>query len=205
VDFERGTITVQRGVAELRADPEALADPERLRALWAGQEPHRGRRVYQGTKTAAVRRAWPLPPTTAETLREWQERQAKERALMGTAWRDAASNLVFTSMRGLPLCAANVRRSWAALLRTPGVCYRKLHTTRHTAASRALVDAGLSPVEAAALLGHASPAVTMRVYAHMLDPLRQAAGQRVAEALARKAERARQAGQAGAPPEEKGR
>jgi integrase len=197
VDFAGGTLSVRRGTVELHADPEALADPERLRAMWAGQQERRLRRVYQGTKTAAGRRAWPLPPTTADTLLAWRERQAQEQALVGAAWRD--TGLVFTTSRGTALLARNVTRSWAALLRDAGVPYRRLHTTRHTAASRALTEAGLTPVETAAMLGHATPAVTMQVYAHLLDPTRAAAGRRVAEALAREAERARRAD---APPPE---
>lgn len=194
VDFDAGTIAIQQGVVELRTDPAALTDPKRLAALWAGDGTERRalRRQYQGTKTAAGRRTWPLPLTTAATLREWQERQAAEIDLArqeGTA--APVTGLVFTTHTGRALAARNVARDWYALLDAAGVPRRKPHTTRHTAASRALVDAGLSPVEAAAMLGHASPAVTMQVYAHMLDPTRAAAGAKVSAALEREAERAK--------------
>ncbi len=195
VDFERGTLAVQQGVVEVRTDPAVLADPKRLAALWAGTAPEekpQQRRIYQGTKTAAGKRAWPLPPTTASTLRVWCERQTVELDFArreGTTVRN--TGLVFTTHAGSPLSARNVTRDWYALLDAAGVPRRKPHTTRHTAASRALVDAGLSPVETAAMLGHASPAVTMQVYAHMLDPSRAAAGAKVSAALEREAERAR--------------
>ena len=193
VDFEAGTLAIQQGVVELHTDPAVLGDPKRLAALWEGDGERRQlRRQYQGTKTAAGNRMWPLPPTTAATLRAWRERQAAEIDLArseGAAGDDAG--LVFTSHTGRPLSARNVARDWYALLAAAGVPKRKLHTTRHTAASRALVDAGLSPVEAAAMLGHASPAVTMQVYAHMLDPGRAAAGAKVSAALQREAERTR--------------
>ena len=190
VDQAAGMISVQQGVVELHTDPAVLADPKRLAALWAGDgtEQRALRRQYQGTKTAAGRRTWPLPPTTAATLHAWQARQAAE---IGLARREGTAvpetGLVFTTSRGTPLSARNTARDWFALLDAAGVPRRKPHTTRHTAASRALVDAGLSPVEAAAMLGHASPAVTMQVYAHVLDPMRAAAGARVSAALAREA------------------
>ena len=189
LDLDGGMISVQQGVVELHTDPAVLADPKRLAALWAGDGTERRalRRQYQGTKTAAGRRTWPLPPTTAASLRAWRERQDAERDLLG--WR-TDTGLVFTTSRGTPLSACNVARDWFALLDAAGVRRRKPHSTRHTAASRALVDAGLSPVEAAAMLGHASPAVTMQAYAHMLDPTRAAAGAKVAAALEREAERA---------------
>ena len=194
VDFGAGMISVQQGVVELHTDPAALADPKRLTALWAGDGTERRalRRAYQGTKTAAGRRTWPLPPTTAATLRDWRELQAAE---IDLARREGAAvdatGLVFTSRTGRALSARNVARDWYTLLDAAGVPRQKPHTTRHTAASRALVDAGLSPVEAAAMLGHATPAVTMQVYAHMLDPTRTAAGAKVSAALQREAERTR--------------
>ena len=200
VDFDAGTISVLQGVVELRADPAALVDPKRLAAMWsgAGTERRTLRREYQGTKTAAGRRTWPLPPTTAATLRTWRARQAAELDLArreGTAGHD--TGLVFTTHKGRPLSARNVARDWFAVLDAAGVPRRKPHTARHTAASRALVDAGLSPVEAAAMLGHASPAITMQVYAHMMDPTRAAAGAKVSAALERETKRAQAEGRPG--------
>lgn len=194
VDLDGGTISVQRGVVELHTDPATLANPKRLAALWAGDGTERRalRREYQEPKTAAGRRAWPLPPSTAASLVAWRGLQASEVALArseGAAAQD--TGLVFTTHTGSALSARNVGRAWFALLDAAGVPRRKPHTTRHTAASRALVDAGLSPVEAAAMLGHASPAITMGVYAHMMDPTRAAAGEKVSAALEREAARAR--------------
>jgi len=179
-----------------------LADPQRLAAPWAGTAPEekpQQRRLYQGPKTAAGKRTWPLPPTTAATLRAWRGRQAAEldlARLEGTAVQN--TGLVFTTHIGSALSARNAGRDWHALLEAAGVPHQKPHTTRHTAASRALVDAGLSPVEAAAMLGHASPAITMGIYAHMMDPTRAAAGAKVSAALEREAERARAKEPAGA-------
>ena len=82
MDLGSGRISVQQGVVELRHDPAALPDPKRLAALWAGEgdgtEQRAMRRQYTGPKTAAGRRAWPLPPTSAATLRAWRERQDAE-------------------------------------------------------------------------------------------------------------------------------
>ena len=49
------------------------------------------------------------------------------------------------------------------------------HDLRHASAS-ALFGAGLDPATVAGILGHASPAVTLRIYAHALpDRKREAA------------------------------
>jgi integrase len=63
-----------------------------------------------------------------------------------------------------------------------------LHSLRHTHASR-LIDAGVDVVTISKRLGHASPAITLKVYAHLFrkDDGKAAAAINAALAVAPKA------------------
>src|SRR5262249_36663832 len=56
---------------------------------------------------------------------------------------------------------------WRPLLRRAGVRYRTLHTVRHTVASK-LLEGGVPLARVSELLGHPSPAIPAKVYAHAL-------------------------------------
>ena len=183
VDLEAGLISVRRNVSTPHSTRAYLATAV---ARWAGQAepspPTRSkRRVYGTPKTRAGARSWPLPPQTAQALRAWGRLQRDEREIAGAQWRD--TGLVFTTRTGGPLAYGNVWESWNIVLTRAGVAKRGLHAERHTAVSRAL-DAGLSLVEVSEMIGDADPSVTMRVYAHLLDPEQTAAAQKLAQRLA---------------------
>jgi len=59
-----------------------------------------------------------------------------------------------------------------------GVKQIRLHDLRHSHASL-LIDAGFSPVEVADRLGHANPAVTLKVYSHFYQSKRTALAKRL--------------------------
>jgi len=87
-------------------------------------------------------------------------------------WKGEVPAWVFCSEVGGALEPRNVERSWYRLLRhcqKRGRFVRalKLHCTRHTWATLAL-RAGKSVRWVADVLGHADPALTLRVYAHAL-------------------------------------
>jgi integrase len=64
------------------------------------------------------------------------------------------------------------------LLERAGVQYRKLHSTRHTCATRAL-EVGVDVKTVSENLGHASPTITLAFYAHSLDEQKREAASRM--------------------------
>ena len=108
-------------------------------------------------------------------LREHQRQQAEERLAAGPAWNDT-SGLVFTSRWGEPLYPDTVTALMTKLINahnkplTPParqLPHARLHDLRHLHATTLLL-AGVPVHVVAARLGHADPAVTLRVYAHVL-------------------------------------
>ena len=79
----------------LEADPAFM---EVWRSVWAGGD----------TKTRRSRRTIALPARCVAALRLEADRQARDRQLAGPAWQE--SGLVFTSLVGTAMDAANVRR-----------------------------------------------------------------------------------------------
>ena len=75
-----------------------------------------------------------------------------------------------SSGAGTPIEARNFNRVWDRLRRRAqkhGIRRLKLHATRHTWATLAL-EAGKNIRWVADQLGHADPAMTLRVYAHAM-------------------------------------
>lgn len=130
-------------------------------------------------KTPQAVRDVVLMPTLAALLREH-----KERAFARGQARP--EDLVFSSARGTPLHQRNVVRRGLdpavaeAGLADDGRPSLRFHDLRHTFASL-LIAEGLNVVFVSRQLGHADPAITLRVYAHLFDQAEHA--QRARDAL----------------------
>lgn len=126
--------------------------------------------VRQGgdTKTAKSRRTLALPQAAVQALREHRKRQAEDRLAAGALWQD--HDLVFASVIGTPLDAANVRREFRKITEAAGLgtdwAPRDL---RHTFVSLMSAD-GVPIEEIARLAGHNRTATTELVYRHELRP-----------------------------------
>ncbi len=109
-----------------------------------------------------------LPPGTVETLRELLGDRRREQLERGWA---AVPEWLFPSQTGGPWDVRDFERSWLRFRRRAqkaGVRPLKLHCTRHTYATFALA-AGKSVRWVAEQLGHSNAALTLRVYAHVLQ------------------------------------
>jgi integrase len=88
-------------------------------------------------------------------------------------------DFVFASARGTPLYYRNVERrgldaaAAAANLNASEQPKLRLHDLRHTFAS-ILISHGADVVSVSRQLGHASPDITLKVYAHLFDQARHA-------------------------------
>lgn len=127
---------------------------------------------YAPLKTAAARRRIPLSEELNDELI----------ALRLRSRHSGDDGPIFASRSGRPLTHRNVtRRGFEAAAKRAKIDGVSFHKLRHAAASR-LINAGLSPVVVAKVLGHTDATVTLRVYAHLFD--RQRTDEAVRLALA---------------------
>jgi integrase len=97
-------------------------------------------------------------------LRSYKTLQEAEAALRG----EATPERVFVAPAGRPVADDTFRNNvWAPILRRAELRYRKPHTLRHTYASL-LIEAGEPLTYVQQQLGHHSPTITLKVYAHLL-------------------------------------
>ncbi|PIG93727.1 site-specific integrase [Gloeocapsopsis sp. IPPAS B-1203] len=107
------------------------------------------------TKTNKARRI-PLPENLQELLKHIKPSDAK------------STDLVFKTFEGHKVNLNNFNnRYWKVVLETCSIEYRPFYCTRHTAATRFL-EAGVSPVAVAQILGH-DIKVLMKNYANLID------------------------------------
>ena len=132
----------------------------------------RGQRV-EGTTKGGRSRMVSLDRDTVVVLREHRRQQAEERLAAGSAWNDSGG-LVFVSRWGEPLHPDTVSGLMTKLIDRHNQAgpatllpHARLHDLRHLHATTLLL-AGVPVHVVAARLGHADPAVTLRVYSHVL-------------------------------------
>lgn len=109
---------------------------------------------------------------TVDALRGHLARQRQRRGELGAAWAGDSSH-VFVNDWGAPPFPDTVSALMARLVRNAGLPPARLHDLRHLHATTLLL-AGVPVHVVAARLGHRDPAITLRVYAHVLGE--QAAG-----------------------------
>jgi len=90
-------------------------------------------------------------------------------------------DLVFSMADDTPYSPHKLSRDWGHAVRDPKLPAVNFHALRHSHAS-ALIAAGLDIVTVSRRLGHGSPAITLRVYAHAFSADRDEAAARVIEA-----------------------
>jgi integrase len=122
---------------------------------WARLKDEEIRPRYFPPKTKAGKREIPIPAELLTALRAWK-----------LQCPPTPDDLVFPASDGRPLRRSNVLRYglWPALDRAE-LRRVNIHSLRHSFAS-ALIMGGTPITEVQSLLGHASPAITLRIYSH---------------------------------------
>jgi integrase len=117
------------------------------------------------TKTRAGTRVVDIDPATVAVLRRWATAQKAERLAWGSAYTD--SGYVFTTEDGRPLHADQAANRFARLVKAAGVPTIRFHDLRHTHASL-LLARGTPVLDVSRRIGHASAAMTLDVYGHVV-------------------------------------
>ncbi|HEY7343295.1 MAG TPA: tyrosine-type recombinase/integrase [Ktedonobacterales bacterium] len=130
-----------------------------------------GGRALGRPKTEYSRRKIEFGEGTADALRAHRKRQNEERLALGAAWVD--HDIVFANTLGGGLAPNNMtRRHFLPAIKRAGVPIIRPHDMRHTAATLMLL--GGVPVKVVSeRLGHASPDITLRLYAHVLPGMQK--------------------------------
>ena len=125
-----------------------------------------GRPVFTAPKTAKSRRRVKLTAAAVDALKRHRKRQLEQRMARAGLWRDLG--LVFTTEVGTPLNRHNLsQRSFKPLLRRAELPEIRFHDLRHTCATL-LLSKGVHPKFVQELLGHATIAITLDTYSHVL-------------------------------------
>ena len=142
IDLGIGTLHVKRTKSQARTGPTFTA-------------PKSGK----GRSIRLTRRA-------TEALKAHKAAQSAERLKLGDLWND--NGLIFCTHAGKPLDFRNLARaSFKPLLKKAGLPDIRFHDLRHTCATL-LLSRGHHPKLVQELLGHASVALTLDRYSHVL-------------------------------------
>jgi integrase len=139
---------------------------ELLALKWEHVDLDAGVLRVRGTKTARSRRTVKLSQTALDALTSHLTRQLGEIDRVGNAWRE--NGLVFASEIGAPLNRHNLtQRSFRPLLERAGLPRVRFHDLRHTCAT-ILLSKGVHAKFVQELLGHATIAIPLDTYSHVL-------------------------------------
>ena len=117
-------------------------------------------------KTKGSRRTVYLTGAAVEALQSHLEQQLEDIERLGDLYRDYG--LVFTSGVGTLINPSNLRRrAFAPLLQRAGLPQIRFHNLRHTCATL-LLSHNIHPKYVQELLGHATVAITLDIYSHMI-------------------------------------
>ena len=140
-----------------------------------------GKRI-EGTTKSGRTRVVSIDAGTVDVLRAHRKRQLADKLKVGKSWKGAekeSDGFVFTTGWGEPVHPDTVSSLMTSLIKlhnepkdgTPPaepLPHARLHDLRHIHATTLLL-AGVPVHVVAARLGHADPAITLRVYAHVVN------------------------------------
>ena len=111
-------------------------------------------------------------------------RREQAEALLALGVRQDGDTLVCCRADGSMLTPSKLSDAWRALIRKTGLPLVRFHDLRHSHASQ-LLAAGVNIKVVAERLGHTDPAVTLRVYSHLMPDAQAEAAARIDAIFAR--------------------
>jgi integrase len=136
--------------------------------------------VVSEPKTAKGRRSIALDGATVAGLRALRRSQLDDRMRLGGFWTD--SGLVVVREDGSPVVPQTFSATFARHGRAAGLPPIRLHDLRHSYATAAL-GAGVPAKIVSERLGHASIAITLDTYSHVLPNMQEQAAEQVAQLI----------------------
>jgi integrase len=151
-----------------------------------------GERI-DGTTKSGRTRVVSIDDGTVDVLRQHKADQAADQLRAGDSWRGVKDGYVFTTGWGEPIYPDTVTSLMTKLIRAHNqpeqdpapkdqLPRARLHDLRHLHATTLLLS-GVPVHVVAARLGHADPAITLRVYAHVIRTAEAAAADIFAQAV----------------------
>lgn len=159
IDFEQNTIDINKTYSYVK-------DPVTRKFKSLITEP----------KTENSVRCIPLPRRTKEILLKHQVQQKK--MLLPTGLVQNGSTLVFCTPVGTFLDSSNVLKKLKDLYGAAGISGKVFHDLRHTYATR-LFELGEVPKTVQILLGHSDVNVTLGIYTHVLEELKEKSASKI--------------------------
>ena len=158
VDLEAGTLQVRRSLATTKDGPQLTAP-----------------------KTRGSRRTVRLTQSAVKALKSHLKQQLGEIDRAASLWRE--NGLVFASETGDPLDRRYVTtHRFKPLLKRAGLPQIRFHDLRHTCATL-LLGRNVNPKVVSEMLGHASIAITLDTYSHVLPNMQSEAAKAMEDAL----------------------
>jgi integrase len=122
-----------------------------------------------------------LSQTASEALRSHLKRQLGEIDRAGDLWRE--NGLIFASETGEFLDRRYITtHRFKPLLKRAGLPQIRFHDLRHTCATL-LLSENVNPKVVSEMLGHATIAITLDTYSHVLPNMQSEAAQAMEDAL----------------------
>ena len=106
-----------------------------------------------------------LPDIVVDALRDLKRSQREQRFALGQG-KLPDDALIFPRINGAMQSPRAFSKAWADTADSIGFPQITFHAFRHTHASH-LINAGIDVVKISRRLGHANPAITLKVYAHL--------------------------------------
>jgi integrase len=144
VDLDAGTIKIERSLEQTKAGL-----------------------LFKAPKTKNGRRVVSLPPIAVDALRAHRRRWLELRMALGQG-KPEPDALVFSAFDGSPIPPNDLSRDWRRFVLARKLPSVSFHGLRHSHAS-ALIAGGVDVLTVSRRIGHASPVVTMKVYAHLFS------------------------------------